>query len=54
MINREVAHQITVPLPGVIYSFHPDGRVFADGKRHLYFSREEIPQSKEISHRNHK
>jgi hypothetical protein len=55
MISREVVTQITVPLPEVTYSFYPDGRAYADGERHKYFSREKKPQPEEIvSRRNHK
>ena len=39
MINPEVVTLITVPLPGVTYSFHPDGSAYADKEPHMYSSR---------------
>jgi hypothetical protein len=40
-INPKIAHRITEPLPGVTYSFSPDGRVTVEdtGMEHMYFSR---------------
>jgi hypothetical protein len=45
MISHEVVTLITVPLPGVTYSFHPDGRAYADGEPHRYFSQPTPPRS---------
>jgi hypothetical protein len=48
MLNRELATRVTVPIPGVIYSFDTDGRVLADEQYHPYFSRDIHPKEGDI------
>jgi len=48
MINHEVLTIITVPVPGVTYSFGPDGSTLVAGREHRYFSQFARRSSREI------